>query len=99
MDSSKQLTEKDLHCIARLLQSALFSNGVYHACMFCKYEETCNKAEHSDVIRIKLMDTTGVDLGFEEIPLHSGAFPYRRFLKNAGEKTKAYFNKYFEGLF
>lgn len=91
-----KLTDKDLHCIARLIQSAMFSKGAFSACMFCKYEEECDTAEHSDVIRKKLMDETGVDLGVWDISLHSGAFPYRRFLKNSNEKTKVHFKKYFK---
>lgn len=61
------LNEKELHCIARMLQSALFADSLFYGCNFCRYRNKCfdgNKpvAMHLDEIRKKLQDITGVDL-------------------------------------
>lgn len=70
-----ELTEQEAHCIARLLQSAIFSpdHDLFAGCRFCKYP--CAKESGTwcdmhlvdlpryDAVMHKLMEETGVDLG------------------------------------
>jgi len=63
-NSSDELTEQDLHCAARLLQSIFFGQGNHFmGCRFCKYSciETGN-LNHFRVLLDKLDNITGVDL-------------------------------------
>lgn len=61
-----QLTDKDLHCIARLLQSEYVGDGVQ--CLYCKYAFQCrekffttHKPPYQEVFK-KLKRKTGVDI-------------------------------------
>ena len=96
-----ELTEKEAHCIARLLQSAMFGESLLCGCKFCKFQ--CKTAEdtapHLDAIRKRLTDETGVDLrlGAESNLLYSN-FPHKRFLKNANEEIVNYFLNFFANL-
>lgn len=67
-----QLTDKDLYCIARIIQGSLFESLTF-GCRYCKYKANAEcrisdghkwiKEWHLDVIRKKLEAITGVDLG------------------------------------
>lgn len=68
------LEPKDLHCIARVLQSNIFAEGERFFCCrdYCRYREECarefkeNKALHfTRVVRPKLQEITGVYLGMD----------------------------------
>lgn len=61
-----QLTEKDLHCIARLLQSKCVGDSVQ--CLYCKYAFQCrekffaaHEVPYREVLK-KLKNKTGVDV-------------------------------------
>lgn len=67
------LTKKDIHCMARIIQSSVFAKGqIFYGCQYCKYwndgcEEYVNsKAKsgefHYDVIMKKLQQITGLDM-------------------------------------
>lgn len=62
------MDEKDMHCVARLLQGAIYKNDLLFSCRFCKYSEECTKnlkdkkTIHLDIVRRKLQDITGVYL-------------------------------------
>lgn len=67
----RELSERDLHCMARLLQSALFApkgENIFYGCRFCKFSSECRKAliKHEkmgvDYLRVKLRELTAVDL-------------------------------------
>lgn len=99
-----ELSEKELHCVARLLQGAIFSESFANGCAFCKFQCKTEKdaAPHLDEIRIKLMDATGVDLGWDSsTAFWRDGFQYKRFLKNSNEEIQQKISKYFrccEGL-
>lgn len=64
------LTEKDLHCIARIMQGALYMTDMFWACgKNCRYAEECfreaqaRKSIHFYELRDKLTKITGVYLG------------------------------------
>lgn len=68
------LNQKDLHCIARILQSVLFTEGeIFYACeKYCQYREQCSKEYGAgktlyfiNEVRPKLQDITGVYLGMD----------------------------------
>ena len=67
INSKTQLSEKDLHCIARMLQSALFADNIFYGCNFCNYKNECFTGNIFDMndtnVRKKLQEITGVDLG------------------------------------
>lgn len=60
-----ELDEMDAHCIARMLQSYLFTDTPFAGCRFCKYNCFNDDAKPTNDKRIRklLMDFTGVDLG------------------------------------
>ena len=99
-----ELSEKEAHCVARMLQSFLFGKYIGDGCQFCKFQCKTEKdvAPHLDEIRMKLMDTTGVDLGWGGGGiLRPDDFPYHRFLRNSNNEIKEKLRKYFshcEGL-
>ena len=96
------LTAKDLHCIARLLQSSLtdVKNAPFGCCEFCKYK--CHTPEelapNSDVLRMKLQRITGVSLDPEAARLFLDAPPYKKYLINANDEIKQFFRKYFKDV-
>lgn len=66
----KELSDQDLNCITRLLQSVLFADSLFYGCNYCKYRNECfngNKPENMyiDKLRRKLQDITGLDLDFK----------------------------------
>ena len=99
-----ELSEKEAHCVARLLQSFLFGKYIGDGCQFCKFQCKVEKdaAPHLDEIRMKLMDATGVDLGLDgSTAFWRDSFQYKRFLKNSNEEIKKKLRRYFrhcEGL-
>lgn len=64
------LNDVDLHCISRIIQSALFARerGIFYGCKFCKYSWNCGEMSshlgntHFNIIRKKLQDATDVEL-------------------------------------
>ncbi len=42
MEDKRELTDKDLHCIARLFQHRIFSDKAKE-CLYCKYALECNE--------------------------------------------------------
>lgn len=67
-----ELTEKDIYCIARIVQSSVFAEGwIFCGCQYCKYwKDECEKSfdnengkMHYDVIMKKLQQITGLDMG------------------------------------
>ena len=64
---STQLNDKDLHCIARIIQSALFADSLFYGCQYCEYCQKCffeKNCEDSyfELLRKKLQDITKIDL-------------------------------------
>ena len=64
----KAMSDQDLHCIARLLQSTVFADSIFYGCQYCKYYNNCfpdgtmkNNDMHYDKIMKKLQDITGID--------------------------------------
>lgn len=64
------LTEQDLHCLARLLQGCLYTDGgIFGCCRYCKYQEGCSgdagkgKTYFTKMVAGKLQKITGVYLG------------------------------------
>lgn len=95
----KKFTEKELHCIARLLQGAIYGeHNVFDGCAFCKFN--CATKEdpnpNYDKLLEKLTELTGVDLFPSRDRIIHSSFPYKKFLKNANDKTKTYFRNYFK---
>ena len=94
-----ELTEKESHCIARLLQGAIFGESVLNGCTFCKFRcsTESDPAPHLDELRQKLWIETGVDLRFgsgkDKLPYSK--FPYKRFLRASNEETIDYFRNFF----
>ncbi len=95
-----ELTEQEAHCVARLLQSAIFGNDgeIFNGCMFCKFkcENEKDPAPNFDILRERFTKETGVDLGLGSagsLPLSK--FPYKRFLKSANADIRKYFKNYF----
>ena len=66
-----ELTEKDIYCIARIVQSSVFAEGwIFYGCQYCRYKNECEKCfenengkMHYDVIMKKLQQITGLDMG------------------------------------
>lgn len=64
-----ELTEKDVYCIARILQGAYYQGDLYYTCRgYCKYSGECFQPEeghialHFPALRQKLEKLTGVFL-------------------------------------
>lgn len=75
---NNNLTKRDTYCIAKLLQSAFFSQNFtddkqpdfFYGCSFCKFSGDCknNNFAQWDRIREVLEKQTGVDLDLWERP-------------------------------
>lgn len=69
-----ELDEKDLECIARLLQSTIFAEDLLFGCKYCRFSQECHCSNtiknkmHIDVIREKLERITGLDFGYHYDP-------------------------------
>lgn len=107
MDSDTvTLTERDLHCIARLLQSALYggdNNSVLVGCNFCRYK-CFDEKEHKEIapnyraILRKFTAKTGVDLSPSSDGVLIGDFPYKKFLQNSNEEIKERCRNFFNDI-
>ena len=93
-----ELDEREAHCVARLLQGAIYGDGVLTGCTFCKFPcQTSNDpAPHFDGILSKLMNASGVNLS----PAKYGAlpfspFPYKKFLKNSNSAIEENLRNFF----
>ena len=90
-----ELSDKEAHCVARLLQGAMFGkHNTMAGCAFCKYQ--CDKNSVYRQIQKKFEEETGVDLQ-DDLPtdvIYSD-FPYKKFLKNSNVKLKSISEKYF----
>lgn len=102
MEEKPVLTEKDLHCIARLLQSAFTDakHAPFGCCEFCKYK--CHTKEelapNSDELRWKLQKLTGVNLDWNGQILFLDVPPYKKYLINSNEEVKQFFREYFKNV-
>lgn len=102
-----ELTEKEAHCVARLLQGAIYGDTLWRGCEYCKYQ--CRrflpkKSEpHTQNLQLqtyesllaRLTQETGVDLGSAvdiEYVKH-GFFPVNKFLINSNDEIKEYMRK------
>lgn len=64
------MAEKDLHCLARVLQGCRYmDNDMFGCCKYCLYQRNCNesaregKVYFTEVVTKKLQNITGVYLG------------------------------------
>lgn len=74
----ENLSEKDLHCMARILQSYLYTNDdMFGCCRYCLYQDECNrkaregKTYFTEAVTEKLQEITGVYLGINTHNLES----------------------------
>lgn len=78
-EASNTFTAKELHCIARIIQSGFYApNGSpFYGCQYCKYGLDCKDANDCrwDLVRDKIEEVTGVKLRV----LHNGDIE-KRFL-------------------
>ena len=101
-----ELSEKEAHCVARLLQGAVFGKSLFSGCDFCKFQ--CDKEEKKKgapyiapqykKIMQKFYEETEVDTriaGIASDTLIKSDFPYKRFLRNSNEEIKAYCKNFF----
>ena len=81
-----ELNEQEAHCIARLLQGAIFADDALIGCQYCKFE--CGvKLPVLQTIRKRLTEETGVDLGsMARGALPDDNFPHSTFLKNSNSR-------------
>ena len=70
VDKGTTLSEKDLHCLARILQGCLYMEGdMFCCCRYCIYQEKCNrdakegKTYFTETVSVNLQKVTGVYLG------------------------------------
>lgn len=88
------LTEKDLHCIARILQGCIHEDSMFHCCNYCLYQEDCFKKTEGirkmyflEVAREHLQNITGVYLGKDACNIEE------KFLQNSYQTTNKCENK------
>lgn len=97
-----ELNDKELHCMARLLQGAIFGGrgNLFDGCAFCKYNCAVkgDPAPHFEVIMGKMAVATGVDLSPIKRTIMHSKFPYKKFLKNSNEEIKNYFREQFKNV-
>lgn len=78
-EASNTFTAKELHCIARIIQSSFYApnDSPFYGCQYCKYGLDCKDANDCrwDLVRDKIEEATGVKLRV----LHNGAIE-KRFL-------------------
>lgn len=69
------MDEKDLYCIAKVMQGMIFKDEFFGGCRDCKNGKVCmdklqkEKKVHFDIVRMKLQDLTGVDLAYGRTPV------------------------------
>ena len=93
-----ELSDKEAHCVARLLQGAMFGkHNTMAGCAFCKYQ--CDKNSVYRQIQKKFEEETGVDLE-DDLPVDViySDFPYKKFLKNSNDNVREYFRKIFSDI-
>lgn len=71
MDKKIKISEKDLYCVAKLLQGSIFAKDRFRGCEFCKHSclqdgKNVNPLPNYDKIIFRLQDITGVDFGVWE---------------------------------
>lgn len=94
-----ELSEREAHCVARLLQGALFGKDIFDGCAYCKFQ--CHKdsalmASLYMQIRRRLTEETGVNLdSMVGGDLPNSDFPYFKFPANANPEIKEYFRTRF----
>lgn len=100
MDISEGFSDVELHCIARMLQSAAFANeGIFTGCVFCKYPCGNNKTDTYERVMHKLYILTGVDTRVGRTKgIAPNDFSYRRFLLSSNDKIKADIAEHFRGF-
>lgn len=68
----KELTEQDIVCMARVLQSTIFKDSLFWGCRYCKFYDSCYEVDekkasklagHFNTLRENLERITGVYLG------------------------------------
>lgn len=104
---SIKFTEHEAHCVARMLQGAVYGENFLSGCSFCKFQcSLVGRNKYSEKIYSqqprwrqildKLTKFTGVDCGIiDEGNLYGSKFPYKRFLKNSNAEAEEYFRNYF----
>ncbi len=89
-----QLTEKDLHCLARQIQSwsapgdeSLNTSQRYYACVYCRYAHDCETpiTMHQKNVLNKLRALTGVDIFPGSRYLYWQFLPASRFIEHPEE--------------
>ena len=99
-----ELSEKEAHCVARLLQGAIYGErNVLDGCLFCKY--CCDDGnadeplpEYKEILK-KFGEETGVDLNpVTSRDVYHSDFPYKKFLKNSNELVKERFRNFFKDI-
>ena len=63
------ISEKDLYCIARLLQSCLYATNRFIGCRYCKYncDTETELSPNYDKVICRLQQVTGVDFDYKDI--------------------------------
>ena len=81
-----ELSEKDMHCLARLLQGELYEDNKLFCCRgYCKYSGECvedarnHKKFQYNILREHLEAVTGVYLGY----LANPEYVYKRMMKDS----------------
>ena len=102
-----ELSEKEAHCVARLLQASLYGDDDKEfgcplgGCQYCKVQ--CYKQDETlpmfrNLIK-RFTEETGVDVGIEIYgTLPNSKFPYKKFLKNANAEIIDYFRNRFSDV-
>lgn len=64
------VSEKDLYCIAKILQSSIYGENQFDGCQFCKHQchiksenQITDLAPNYEKVIFWLQDITGVDFG------------------------------------
>lgn len=64
-----QVEQKDLYCMARLLQSSLYGPNAIYGCLTCKFKcSTDVSFPNFEKVLFRLQDLTGVDMSIYQIP-------------------------------
>ena len=69
--NNTNFTDKEIYCMAMNLKAGM-ARGILQECSYCKYLPTCKDFETLDDLRMKLMDSTGVYLGYSKKHLERG---------------------------
>lgn len=70
------VSEKDLYCIAKILQSSIYGENQFDGCQFCKYQchikfenQIMDLAPNYEKVIFRLQDITGVDFSVCKKPV------------------------------